>query len=65
MAELADAHGSGPCVGNNVRVQLSLPAPKQKRFPPEADPALLILFSAGKIVLGQLLFPAQKLEIRN
>ena len=26
MAELADAHGSGPCDGNIMRVQVSFPA---------------------------------------
>ena len=28
MAELADAHGSGPCVGNDMQVQVLFPAPK-------------------------------------
>ena len=28
MAELADAHGSGPCAGNGIQVQVLLPAPK-------------------------------------
>ena len=28
MAELADAHGSGPCESNFMQVQLLLPAPK-------------------------------------
>ena len=27
MAELADAHGSGPCGGNSLQVQLLLSAP--------------------------------------
>ncbi len=27
MAELADAHGSGPCVGDNMQVQVLFPAP--------------------------------------
>ena len=26
MAELADAHGSGPCGSNTMRVQVSFPA---------------------------------------
>ena len=29
MAELADAHGSGPCVGDNMQVQVLFPAPNQ------------------------------------
>ena len=28
MAELADAHGSGPCGSNTMRVQVSFPARK-------------------------------------
>ena len=28
MAELADAHGSGPCAGNSMQVQVLFPAPK-------------------------------------
>ncbi len=28
MAELADAHGSGPCGSNTMRVQVSFPASK-------------------------------------
>lgn len=28
MAELADAHGSGPCESNFMQVQVLLPAPK-------------------------------------
>ena len=31
MAELADAHGSGPCVGDNMQVQVLFPAPSNKR----------------------------------
>ncbi len=30
MAELADAHGSGPCVGDNMQVQVLFPAPNQR-----------------------------------
>lgn len=29
MAELADAHGSGPCGSNTMRVQVSFPARKE------------------------------------
>lgn len=29
VAELADAHGSGPCVGDNMQVQVLFPAPNQ------------------------------------
>ncbi len=29
MAELADAHGSGPCESNFMQVQLLLPAPER------------------------------------
>ena len=29
MAELADAHGSGPCGSNTMRVQVSFPAWKE------------------------------------
>lgn len=29
MAELADAHGSGPCGSNTMRVQVSFPACKE------------------------------------
>ena len=32
MAELADAHGSGPCESNFMQVQVLLPAPKTARF---------------------------------
>lgn len=32
MAELADAHGSGPCESNFMQVQVLLPAPKKARF---------------------------------
>ncbi len=28
MAELADAHGSGPCGSNTMRVQVPFPAPE-------------------------------------
>ena len=31
MAELADAHGSGPCDSNVMRVQVPFPALKNKR----------------------------------
>ena len=30
MAELADAHGSGPCESNFMQVQVLLPAPNRK-----------------------------------
>ena len=30
MAELADAHGSGPCAGNGLGVQVSSGAPNSK-----------------------------------
>ena len=30
MAELADAHGSGPCESNFMEVQVLLPAPNSK-----------------------------------
>ena len=30
MAELADAHGSGPCEGNFMQVQVLLPAPNSR-----------------------------------
>ena len=30
MAELADAHGSGPCGGNSLQVQLLLSAPNSR-----------------------------------
>ena len=29
MAELADAHGSGPCAGDSMQVQVLFPAPNQ------------------------------------
>ena len=32
MAELADAHGSGPCGSNTMRVQVSFPASQKKNF---------------------------------
>ena len=32
MAELADAHGSGPCECKFMQVQVLLPAPKRGRF---------------------------------
>ena len=32
MAELADAHGSGPCESNFMQVQVLLPAPKKTVF---------------------------------
>ena len=32
MAELADAHGSGPCESNFMQVQVLLPAPKTARL---------------------------------
>ena len=31
MAELADAHGSGPCESNFMQVQVLLPAPKSEQ----------------------------------
>ena len=31
MAELADAHGSGPCEGNFMQVQVLLPAPRRSK----------------------------------
>ena len=33
MAELADAHGSGPCESNFMEVRLLLPAPQTKTAP--------------------------------
>ncbi len=30
VAELADAHGSGPCAGNGLGVQISSGAPKKQ-----------------------------------
>ena len=30
MAELADAHGSGPCRSNSVEVRILLSAPKRR-----------------------------------
>ena len=30
LAELADAHGSGPCAGNGLGVQVSQGAPKKR-----------------------------------
>ena len=32
MAELADAHGSGPCESNFMQVQVLLPAPDPRLF---------------------------------
>src|SRR5699024_5852990 len=32
MAELADAHGSGPCESNFMQVQVLLPAPRCRRY---------------------------------
>jgi hypothetical protein len=32
MAELADAHGSGPCESNFMQVQVLLPAPVKVVF---------------------------------
>ena len=32
MAELADAHGSGPCEGNFMQVQLLLSAPENGQY---------------------------------
>ena len=31
MAELADAHGSGPCGSNTMRVQVSFPASYERK----------------------------------
>ena len=31
MAELADAHGSGPCESNFMQVQVLLPAPRRNK----------------------------------
>ena len=32
MAELADAHGSGPCEGNFMEVQVLLSAPRRRKL---------------------------------
>lgn len=47
MAELADAHGSGPCGGFSVRVQAPLSAPVDEsffraiaQFSPQVNPPL-------------------------
>ena len=32
MAELADAHGSGPCESNFMQVQVLLPAPEKTDY---------------------------------
>lgn len=36
MAELADAHGSGPCESNFMQVQVLFPAPYSKASEPMA-----------------------------
>ena len=48
MAELADAHGSGPCESNFMQVQVLLPAPKNKVSIGDA----LFLFYTSKQVTG-------------
>lgn len=40
VAELADAHGSGPCGSNTMRVQVSFPAWKEA-----LEMGLLLVFS--------------------
>ncbi len=45
MAELADAHGSGPCESNFMQVQVLLPAPKEKS-------TQWVLFLLGRLVTG-------------
>ncbi len=47
MAELADAHGSGPCESNFMQVQVLLPAPDKKKsepFPLETGSDFFVLF---------------------
>ena len=42
MAELADAHGSGPCGSNTVWVQVPSPAVKNKKGGSEELPFLFL-----------------------
>ena len=42
MAELADAHGSGPCLSNEVQVQVLLSAPIKKASHISAVLSLLV-----------------------
>ena len=51
MAELADAHGSGPCGSNTMRVQVSFPARK------EAFKSGLLFCYAGDKVKSSNLYP--------
>ncbi len=46
MAELADAHGSGPCESNFMQVQVLLPAPNENNpnLAPLGDGFGLLLF---------------------
>ncbi len=46
MAELADAHGSGPCGSNTMRVQVSFPASQ------EALEIRLLFCAAGENEVG-------------
>ena len=39
MAELADAHGSGPCGSNTMRVQVPPPALRKRKPVPEKERA--------------------------
>ena len=46
MAELADAHGSGPCGSNTMRVQVSFPALIWKSF--RSDPEASFIIKSSK-----------------
>ena len=48
MAELADAHGSGPCEGNFMGVRIPLSAPKHK----DAERRLLRFLKKRKVDIG-------------
>ena len=45
---MADAHGSGPCVGNNMRVQVPSPAYKKQQS------NLLFFYFTGKSCDGKM-----------
>ena len=47
MAELADAHGSGPCGSNTMRVQVSFPALYIRLSDKKYPKALFFLYSGS------------------
>ena len=46
---MADAHGSGPCVGNNMRVQVPSSARNIKAFHADAWRAFFAAFPFGMV----------------